>query len=101
MENKNLFSDKKSLAALLIAAASLVYAAVSFFLLPKKIYIQFINSPGYPETNRNFFLICGILLVIASALMTVFFEQKRKKWLATEAIVAILFAIGITVNYIL
>lgn len=100
-KQKGLFAEYKSvrIAAIAVFAVAAVAAAVGAALLPEKIFIELFSESSRPETNKLLFLVISTLVVGVAAAMCLFTENA-KKWLATEAVVAILELIAVVLNII-
>ncbi len=79
------------LASGVIVAVSLVFAIVSYFLLPEKIFVQLFESSNIPETKTSVFLIAGVL-IIGLASVKCFLTDNGKKWIALQSVIAIAFS---------
>ncbi len=97
--NTEKLKDKNIIASLSVLAVSVIATVVGFFLLPDKIYVQLFSEIKMPETDALIFLVAATLVVGLACLMCVFTENK-KKWLATEVVLAILHFGCIVYNYI-
>ncbi len=86
-------------AAITISAFSLVFAVVSFILLPEKIYVEVLGNSPVPETSTVSFLIIGFLLIAASGAMSIYIENG-KKWIALQSVLCIAFIGCLVYNFI-
>lgn len=86
--------------ACVLFALSFLLAAVSYFLLPEKIFVQIINAGSVPETNTLLFLIAGVLLNGLAGVMTEI-SDAPKKYLALQAVLVIAFVGCIAYNFTL
>ena len=87
--NMEKLKNKNIIASIAVLAVSVIASAVGAFLLPEKIYVQLLSETRVPETNTVFFLVAAAIVVGIACLMCIFTENK-KKWLATEVVLAIL-----------
>ena len=91
--------SKTTLVSVIICAFVFLVALVSFFILPDKICVQIMSDPSNPETNTAIFLVAGVLVVGLASMMCIMSENV-KKWIATEAVLAIAVVGCVVYNYI-
>jgi hypothetical protein len=77
-------------ASFAISAFCFVFAIVSFFLLPEKIFVEVLGNSPVPETSTLLFCVIGALLVAASGIMSIYIENG-KKWIALQSVLCIAF----------
>ena len=87
------------IASLSISATSLVFAIISYFVLPEKIFVQIISETRLPETSTALFIIFGFLMVAVSGVMSIF-NEKGKKWIALQSVLFIGFVGCLVYNMI-
>lgn len=78
-------------ASFAISAFCFVFAIVSFFLLPEKIFVEVLGNSPVPETSTLLFCVIGALLVAVSGIMS-FINENGKKWIALQSVLCIAFA---------
>lgn len=71
-----------------ISAVSLLFAVISFFLLPEKIFVEVFSQAPVPETGTLFFLAVGFLMVAVAGAMSIF-NENGKKWIALQSVLFI------------
>ena len=71
-----------------ISAVSLVFAVISYFLLPEKIFVEVFSKEPVPETGTLFFLTVGFLMVAVAGAMSIF-NENGKKWIALQSVLFI------------
>jgi len=91
--------DKITVASIAVSAFVFVCSAVSFFLLPEKIFVQLMTGSSMPETSTKLFLIASVLIVGLASLMCILAENS-KKWLAIQSVLAIAIVGCLVYNYI-
>ncbi len=91
--------DKITVASIAVSAFVFVCSAVSFFLLPEKIFVQLMTNSSTPETGTALFLIASVLIVGLASLMCILTENPRK-WLAIQVVLAISIVGCLVYNFI-
>ena len=92
-------SKRIKLISLAIAAISFVFAVISYFLLPDKIFVQIVGAGHSPETKTLIFLLMGVLIIGLAGAMCIFTDNGRK-WIALESVIAIAFNGCIIYNFL-